>query len=123
MTTREHVTARFAEIGALTEGWFDGAGASFQGRDFSYAEKFIHRLMETGVPAPGVFPMPDGAVSAEWFFPDPKGGADIVFIAEGTYAEISFFEIGDNGEGPVQGFHLADDENLAFLFFREHWRV
>lgn len=76
--TREalDVKKRLAALGELQEGWFDGDGVVLDDGKLSILADLLTLIVDEGVPRPYLYPLPEGAVLAEWPFPDAEVSAE-----------------------------------------------
>lgn len=62
------LAARFEELAALPEGWFEEGTPPLDRDGLGKVHAFLLEAMKEGAPAPHVYPTPEGEARAEWSF-------------------------------------------------------
>lgn len=77
--TREalDIKRRLAALGALPQGWLDGDGVALDERKLGDLADLLASVVDEGVPLPYLYPLPEGAVLAEWSFPDAEVSVEL----------------------------------------------
>lgn len=85
----DELAARFVEIAGLADDWDDYGARSIDRRAILLAARFIKATSQAGLPAPEVFPIPNGGVQLEWTARTMEleleiepGGATAVFVGD-----------------------------------------
>lgn len=60
------VAARIEELGTLRDGWLDGAGIAPSRDGLAWLEAWLTSPAAENLPAPHLYPTPEGGVQAEW---------------------------------------------------------
>jgi|GEM_PF-1964707 len=68
---------QLAELGQLKDGWFDDQGTAYRPEDLRALTHNFDLYFPTRLPAPYIFPMPEGKVEAEWRFPHASASIEI----------------------------------------------
>jgi len=68
---------QLAELGQLKDGWLDGEGTAYRPEDLRTLTRSFDLYFPTALPAPSIFPMPEGKVEAEWRFPHANASVEI----------------------------------------------
>ena len=77
------LSARFDELAALPEGWFEAGTPPLDRKGLLDVHAFLVEAMKEGVPAPHLYPTPEGEARAEWSFPGWEVSASFN-LSEGT---------------------------------------
>jgi hypothetical protein len=85
--TREvlDVKKRLAALGELQDGWFDGDGVALDDGKLSDLADLLMLVVEEGVPRPYLYPLPEGAVLAEWPFSEAEVSAEFDLSDDGVF--------------------------------------
>lgn len=68
-----NVTKRLDVLGTLDAGWCDGEGKKIPSETLEWVRGFFESIIdEDGMPLPRLFPTVEGAVLAQWSFPDAE---------------------------------------------------
>jgi hypothetical protein len=102
---------RFKEISELKDGWHDGEGKSLDGfRLGLIAHPFLQACPEC-IPAPSVFPTPEGNLLFEWKTPSSPS---VDFNVQTFRAE--FHALGPNGKDVEASFLIGDRDDWDAFF-------
>lgn len=76
--TREalDVRKRLALLAELRDGWLDGHGLALDEAKLGRLADLLTAVVDEGVPRPYLYPLPEGAVLAEWSFADAEVSAE-----------------------------------------------
>lgn len=76
--TREalDIRKRLAGLGELRDGWLDGDGISLDQAKLGRLADLLMAVVDEGTPRPYLYPLPEGAVLAEWSLPDAEVSAE-----------------------------------------------
>lgn len=86
---------RFAEISVLNDGWFDGKGTKFLEEFLAEVQVFLGQVLsKSELPAPFIYPSPDGPIEAEWSF----GSWEISASISSDNAKLLFHATDISGE-------------------------
>jgi hypothetical protein len=85
--TREtlDVRKRLAALGELQDGWFDGDGVALDDGKLSDLADHLMVVVEEGVPRPYLYPLPEGAVLAEWPFSEAEVSAEFNLFDDSVF--------------------------------------
>ncbi len=100
----EKVTARFAELLALEQGWNSHGGRPIDPANVSIAGRFLATVMDPSTPAPIIVPTGGGGLQLEWH----RAGLDVeLLFGEEDSPELYVADISSGREwegSPVEGF-------------------
>lgn len=71
------VAARIEELGTLRDGWLDGAGIAPSRDGLAWLEAWLTSPAAENLPAPHLYPTPEGGVQAEWTIGASEVSAEI----------------------------------------------
>lgn len=69
------IDKRLAALADLEEGWLDGQGSGIEPQTLAGLAALLREAEALGLPRPYLYPTPEGAVQAEWSFPDAEVSA------------------------------------------------
>jgi len=62
------INTQFAKLAQLKDGWLDGEGTAYDGRQLDTLATRFNWSLSPDLPLPRIYPMSDGRVQAEWMF-------------------------------------------------------
>ena len=92
------VNARFDELAALPQGWFDDETPPLEREGLSNVRAFLVEAVKEGVPAPHVYPTPEGEARAEWSFRGWEVSANFNLVESTVWIHASDLEGDDDRE-------------------------
>jgi len=104
-------SVRLQEFSELAPGWLDGRGLPPSKEALQATESLLLKLLESGLPRPGIFPMPDGGVQLEWG--GSSGGLEIEVASVGSVTLYHEDEDDEGFLGPVGAISLRVQEVLS----------
>ncbi len=70
------IGSRLRALGELQPGWLDGEGVAMDPAGLDWLARVLELVVAENAPRPHLYPTPDGAVLAEWTFPDAEVSAE-----------------------------------------------
>jgi len=98
----DEILARLTAMGEMEAGWLDGEGVAPDRLTINLASAVLPEVVDReGLPAPAVFPTPDGGIQAEW---------------QGTpwSVEVRFLPGGQKVQAVADNLSEGRDESLSF---------
>lgn len=109
--------ARIAELAALREGWFGPGSVPLDPSGLENFKAFLNQALASGgIPAPYIYPTPEGGAQAEWSFPSWEVSATAFFESGVLQLHATHLEsdLGREVEIPLASAG-AVDSFLAFM--------
>ena len=107
-----NVSARIAELGELRDGWLDGRGLAPTPQSLSWLADLFEEYYPPELPAPYLYPTPEGGIRAEWTLGTHEISLDIDFHSIlGHWHELD--TVADTESS--RSFDLADADQWRWL--------
>lgn len=100
---RLDVDRRLAELADLGDGWLDGSGVAIASTTRARLASFLKEAEREGLSRPYLYPTPEGAIQAEWSYPD----AEVSALFDAEMRAVSCV-----GVVTKSGAHLDEDIDL-----------
>jgi len=114
----DDIGARLDELRVLKDGWLDGKGKAPDGSTLDWLEKTFNALYPEELPAPYIYPTPEGSLSLEWELAGNDISLEISFPERtGQYHGLNL----ETGEEVEETFDLNDPR--AWQALAEHIRA
>lgn len=114
----DDISARLDELRGLKDGWLDGKGKAPDGSALDWLEKTFNALYPEELPAPYIYPTPEGGLSLEWELAGKDISLEISFPGKTGQWHVLNLETGEEVE---ETFDLSDPQ--AWQALAEHIRA
>jgi len=114
----DDISARLDELRGLKDGWLDGKGKAPDGSTLDWLEKTFNALYPEELPAPYIYPTPEGGLSLEWELAGKDISLEISFPGKTGQWHVLNLETGEEVE---ETFDLSDPQ--AWQALAEHIRA